>query len=201
MCQERTQLGRDDSDCDVDVPTTRVWPWWVELCQLPVTLSPLRGNPPLPPLTHFPLHFPLSFSRQSCHIWFFGQCSSWQPCATITIIPYFVFFLFFVLLPTTSNNWKYAAYYFPFFICISLLFQFISKFSVGKTNESFPPPNRQRVLFLFASFVFCMCVCEFGTVVLVCVSAEVPNERDAPCLQLTSLLRPVYMFATWHLST
>lgn len=115
MCQERTQLGRDDSDCDcdVDVPTTRVWPWWVELCQLPVILSPLRCPFPPPPFQLFSA-YPIEFLTPKLpHLIF----RSVQQLATLfhNHNPSIFCFLFFVLLPTASNNWKYAAYYLPFF--------------------------------------------------------------------------------------
>lgn len=148
-----------------DDPSVAMMSWTLPATSHPIPTSLPLPNP-LPLLSHLSVQFPLSFSRQSCHIWFFGQCSSWQPCATITILLFFGFlFFFFVLLPTTSNNWKYAAYYFPFFhfsFAFPFCFNSFRNFQSEKPTKA--SPNRQNVLLLFASFVFSKCVCLWESV-------------------------------------
>lgn len=60
-------------------------------------------------------------------------------------------FFFFVLLPTTSNNWKYAAYYFPFSI-FHLHFPFVSIhfeiFSRKKPTKASPPQPAKSFIFV-----------------------------------------------------
>lgn len=166
MCQERTQLGRDDSDsdCDVDVPTTRVWPWWVELCQLPVTLSPLRC--PSPTIANpFPTFLCISHWVSHAKVATFDFSVS---AAAGNPVPhsqsfYFLVFCFsfsFCCSPqATTENMLHIIFHFSIFHLhfpfVSIHFEIFSQ----KNQRKLPPTGKMFYFYLLALFSVCACVC------------------------------------------
>lgn len=105
-------------------------------------VPPLPSPTPFPPFCAFPIEF---LTLKLPHLIFRSVQQLATLCHTLNPSIFWFFVFLFRFVAHHKQQLKICCILFsifPFFICISLLFQFISKFSVTKTNESFPQPAK-----------------------------------------------------------
>lgn len=140
-----------------DDPSVAMMSW-----TLPATSHPLPTSLPLPS-SPFPTFLSISHWVSHAKVATFDFSVS---AAAGNPVPqsqsFHILFSFFRFVTHRKQQLKICCILFaifPFFICISLLFQFISKFSVGKTNVSFPPTGKVFYFCLLVLFSVCECKC------------------------------------------